>query len=340
MTSRINKYQDSVGKFTKSKSSFSKFIKDNKIIETILIDSDHLAPIILLTITNNQNKKKGLKTHHGYYMASAIEMMMVMVQMIDNRKFYENKYGKNNIDILINEIPLHAFECLAQNIETLENISNDKQDKILKICRKTLDYLSKKLIQVSQSNTLVGTINAKKTDIIKYKFADKNIINDKYKKLKRVDKDKLINYIDQKYGSVYQCAFYIGWLLGFGDEKVLNNFERLGSHLGLLVKLSRDFSNLEKDIDNAVGVSSNLIVNYGIHECFSLFSESKLKLIEGSMILDVYTITLKEILNHLESKFNQCLNKTELELKSMYSSFSPNTNKKKNDTESQESDES
>lgn len=332
MTSRINKYQDSIIRFTKSKSCFSKFIKDNKILESIISDSDNLAPIILLTVTNNQNKKKGLKTHHGYYMASGIEMLMVMIHIIENKKYYEIKYGKSNIETIISELPIHVFKCLSQNMETLENLSDkDKKDTILKIYHKTLDYLYKKILLINQQNILTGTTKVKKTDIIKYNFSDKKIIDEKYKNLKRVDKDKLINYIDQKYGSIYQCSFYIGWLLGFGDEKLVNNFERLGSHLGLLVKLIRDLQYLERDIDNAVGCSSNMIINYGIHECFSLFYDSKLKLIEGAMILDIYTVTLKEILNHLEYRFNQFLSNTELELKSMYSSFSPSVKKNNND---------
>ena len=45
---------------------------------------------------------------------------------------------------------------------------------------------------------------------------------------------------------------------------MVHNLERLGIHLGILIKLSNDFKNLERDIINASTLSSNLIVNYGI----------------------------------------------------------------------------
>lgn len=326
--SNLNRYQESIIKVTKTKSCIAPFIKNNKILDSILTEVEHYAPIILLTITNNQTKKKGIKAYHGYYMASGIEMLMVMVEILDNRRYYENKYGKNGIDNILAKLPLYIFKCLQQNIETLEDSNPDKKENILKIFSKTVDYLHKKIENIIDNTQLIGSVKVKKTDIIKYEFFNKNIINEKYKKLKRIDKDKLTNYIEQKYGSVYQCAFYIGWCLGFGDEKLLNNFERLGTHFGLIVKLVRDFVNLEKDIDNSIETSSNMIINYGIHTCFSLFSESKLKLTEGAMILGVFTSSIKEILNTLESKFEYCLTKTDLELKSMYSSFSPSTKQK------------
>ena len=161
-----------------------------------------------------------------------------------------------------------------------------------------------------------------KTDIIKYKFNDKSLINEKYRKLNMMAKDKLIDYVERTYGSVCQCSFVLGWLLGFGDEKMVHNLERLGIHLGILIKLSNDFKNLERDIINASTLSSNLIVNYGIHECFRLFDESKLKLLEGCLTLDIYNITIKEVIDHIEKNFDNHLKNTDLELVSRYSSFS------------------
>jgi hypothetical protein len=49
------------------------------------------------------------------------------------------------------------------------------------------------------------------------------------------------------------------------------------------------------------------------------------KITEDAMKLGVFTYTLKEILSTLENKFEYCLTKTDIELKSMYSSFSPST---------------
>jgi geranylgeranyl pyrophosphate synthase len=161
-----------------------------------------------------------------------------------------------------------------------------------------------------------------KTDIIKFKFDDFNATLDKYKKLKLVNKDTLIDHINKTYGATCQCAFVVGWLLGLGDHKMINNLERLGTHLGLLIKLANDFVNLERDIKYTEQRSVNMLVNYGVHQSFDLFSDSKVKLIEGTMTFVIYNPTIKEVIYFIEKKFDMCLNNTELELDSKYSSFS------------------
>ena len=320
--SRISRYQESISRFIKTKSSCSDIIKSNSNIENIVNLNDHESSIILLTILNGQYKKKNLKSHHGYYMASGIDLMLTLVILNDNINYYELKFGKNNIKNLLSQVPIYVFECLSQNIETLENII--EKDKVLKIQRKITSYIHKKLLDITKYEELKSNKKVHKTDIIKYKFNDKNIINNKYRKLNLIDKDILIDYVERTYGSVCQCAFVAGWLLGLGDEKMINNFERLGTHLGLLIKLSKDFQNLERDINNTIDndISYNLIVNYGIHECFSLFNESKLKLLEGCLTLDVYNITIKEVIDYIEKIFDTQLKNTDLELNSRYSSFS------------------
>jgi hypothetical protein len=112
--------------------------------------------------------------------------------------------------------------------------------------------------------------------------------------------------------------------MGLGDEKMIRNFEKMGTHLGILIKLANDFQNLERDIETSDGVTYNLIANYGIHECFKLFDENKLKLLEGCLTLNVYNTTIKEVIDHIEKKFDDRLKNTDLELASKYSSFSSN----------------
>lgn len=317
--SRISRYQESISRFIKTKSCYSDIVK-HKNIETILSFNDHETSIILLTILNGQYKKKNLKSHHGYYMASGVDLMMTIALVCDNIEYFEKKYGKMEIKNLINQGPIFVSECLSQNIEILENIL--EKEKILKFQRKIHSYVNKKLLDIVNYEIIETNGRVHRTDIIKYKFSNKNIINEKYRKLKLIDKDILIGYVERTYGSVCQCAFVLGWLLGMGDEKMINNFERLGSHLGIIIKLANDFKNLERDIENSGEFTLNLIANFGIHESFRLFDESKLKLLEGCMTLDVYNITIKEVIDHIEKKFDDKLKNTDLELASKYSSFS------------------
>lgn len=322
--SRISRYQESISRFVKTKSYFSELIKSNKSIENIIDECDNEASIVLLTILNGQNKKSEMKMHHGYYMAAGIDFIMMCNVINDNTQYYEEKCGKQTIKTLLCQMSIYVNECLRQNVETLENFL--EKDKIFKIQKNINSYVCSKLLELTKDEVITGSENVDKTDIINYKFNDKNIINNKYKKMKMVKRDILMAYINRTYGCTCQCAFVLGWLLGLGDSKMINNLERLGTHLGILIKLSNDFKNLERDINTGNKTSLNFVVNYGIHECFDLFSESKVKLIEGCLTLNIYNITIKEVIDYIESKFDKYLNNTDLEMESKYSSFSTASN--------------
>jgi hypothetical protein len=323
--SRISRYQESISRFIKTKCSYADILKPNSQIESIININDHEQSIILLTILSGQYAKKKLKKPHGYYIASGVEMMMLLVMINDNLAYYESIYSKNIIKNFITQAPIYVPECLSQHMDTLESIS-DKDSvsriQLSKLYKKIHTIMVKKLLNITKYEEFKGDEKIHRTDIIRYKFSDKNLIDNKYKKLHMIDKDKLIDYVERTYGAVCQFALICAWLLGFGDEKMINNLERLGIHLGMLIKLSHDFKNLERDLNIASHVSTNLIINYGIHECFRLFDDSKIKLLEGCLTLDIYNITIKEVIDHIEKIFDNHLKNADLELVSRYSSFS------------------
>ena len=96
-----------------------------------------------------------------------------------------------------------------------------------------------------------------------------------------------------------------------------------------------DFINIERDIEYAKDISYNMIANFGIHHCFTIFFEHKEKLIKGCMELDIYSHTMKEIIDYIEKCFDKCLNNTDLELASMYSSFTTATTNNTEDDKSE-----
>ena len=318
--SRISRYQESISRFIKTKSPYSEIIKPSNNNELILSINEHESSILLLTIFNGQKKKKKFKSHESYNVASGIDLMMTMCMINDNLPYYKTTYGENQIKNLISQSPVYISECLSKNLETLENII--EKDKVFKMQTKLYSYFNKKLIGLTKVEDIKGTEKPHRTDIIKYKFDNKNIINLKYRKLKIVDKFVLLDYIDRTYGATCQCAFVLGWLLGLGEDKHVVSLEKMGSALGILIKLSHDFKNLERDITHSETCSYNIIVNCGIHECFTMFDENKLKLLEGCFTLDVYSTTIKEIVDHIEKNFDTYLKNTELELNSKYTSFS------------------
>jgi len=319
MSSRISRYQESISRFIKTKSSYCEILKFNNNLENLISVNDHEASIILLTILNGQLKKKNLKSH-GYHMASGVDLMMSVVMINDNLTHYEDKFNASVVKNFINQAPIYIYECLSQNIETLENMID--KDKTSKTHRKIHSFLHKKMLNVTKYENIIGSEKSHKTDIIKFKFEDKTLINSKYRILKIVGKDTLLNYVERTYGTVCQCAFVLGWLLGLGEEKAIPNLEKLGTSLGIIIKLSNDFKNLERDMTTSNGMSYNLIINFGIHECFSIFDDNKTSLIEGCLLMDVYSITIKEVIDNIEKKFDTHLKNTDLELNSRYSSFS------------------
>jgi hypothetical protein len=333
---RIVKYQESILKFLKTKSCFQKIIKSNKVYENIIENSnEHLLSIILLTIFSNQTKNKDLKSHHGYYMTSGIDILLIIVNILDNELYYYSKYGKDNIISFITEMPIYIFKCISQNIETLEDIV--EKDVILKLYHNCVIYLQTKISLILMKETLLTEQCelVKKTDIIKFNFKDKTLLKNKYKHLKQINKEKLLKYIENKYGSVCNCAFTLGWLLSVSDmnSKKIEKLEKLANYFAIIIKLSEDFINLERDIKYSDVYSNNFIVNYGIHACFALFIENKVLLLEGCMSLDILTVTFNEIFDYIELKFDKCIANTEIELISLYSSFTGSSNINTNKTE-------
>jgi hypothetical protein len=319
MSSRISRYQESISRFIKTKSSYCEILKLNNSLENLISVNDHEASIILLTILNGQLKKKNLKSH-GYHMAAGVDLMMSVVMINDNVAHFDSKFNKGVVKNFINQAPVYIYECSSQNIETLENMVD--KEKTLKTQKKIHSFLHKKMLDITKHENIVGVEKPHRTDIIKYKFQDKTIINTKYRVLKIIDKQTLLNYVERTYGTVCQCAFVLGWLLGLGEEKAIPNLEKLGNNLGIIIKLSNDFKNLERDMATSNEVSYNMIVNCGIHECFSIFDDNKTSLIEGCLLMDVYSITIKEVIDNIEKKFDTHLKNTDLELNSRYSSFS------------------
>jgi hypothetical protein len=317
--SRITKYQDSICKFIKTKSSFVE-LTQNTENDMILLLNEHESSIFLLTIFSGQKKKKKFKSHEAYNIASGVDLMMTVCMLNDNIEYYNDNYGETNVKNFLSQSPFFISECLSKNLETLENIMD--KNKVSKMQTKLFSYLNKKMIGISKFEKIYGKDKPHKTDLIKFNFENKNIIESKYRKLKIIDKNVLLEYVNRTYGSACQCSFVFGWLLGMGDEKYIPNLEKLGLQLGLIIKLSHDFKNLEKNIESSKESSFNMIVNCGIYECFELFDQNKTGLIEGCMLMDIYSVTVKEIIDYVEKKFDICLKNSDLELNSRYTSFS------------------
>lgn len=87
-----------------------------------------------------------------------------------------------------------------------------------------------------------------------------------------------------------------------------------------MYKISKDFENLSADIKNSTTYSTNYVLNYGLQDGYEVFLNNKQKFIEESMVDDLYTNTIKEIIDTIEANVDMIIDQTSPDLKSTYSS--------------------
>ena len=316
--SKIAKFKENIYNFIITKSCYANVI-DKDLINDFMETELCLFSIAIAGVFSAQIKKNKAKSYHILHVASAIILMTLYLAINENIKYYESKYGNKNIKNVINQSIIFIYSAISQNIKTMENATESEIS--LKIEKKVTTFLHDKLLTLTEILAPSKKLKMKKTDIIKYKFEDKNIIEEKYKKLSRIESDEILEYLNNKYGVIGQCSLVFPWIMGMGESnpKTSQIISKLGTSLGILIKLTHDFSNLENDIKNANETSYNFIVNCGIHESFSLYDEHKIKFVEGCMVNGIYNGIIKELVEVLETTYDNCLKNTELELASQYS---------------------
>ena len=327
--SRISKYQDGVLKFLKTKSFINDTTEETKTILYELLElSDHIPAILCLTILNNQCKKYDLKIH-GYYLASGIDMMMLMAKVCSSRDYFDDKYGQYAIDNMIMEVTNSFYKCITQNIETLRMSKNGNVNtKLTQLC---IEYAAKHIPYITQKGIYDSEMKMKKTDLFCLNIADGDYLS--YKKKNMLDKDLLLTDMISRFGSVCKLAMSLGWILGQGDdtiynklrdlseEKTINKIEKLGEFMGKFLKLHDDFRYVERDIK--IGrFSLNYVINYGIKEAYIELIESKASYIEGSMILGVETKTSKEIIDMIVRDIDDIVKDASVDLNTQYDDVS------------------
>jgi len=298
-------------------------IKNN--IQDIISKNDHFESILLLTILNSQCKKNDAKMH-GYYVASSIEIMATISKLLDNGyryfKNYDDSIIKKNIPELVGLINIG----LAQNMDSLvPYYKGDEIIKLLVLCSKLININIGKILV---NNEMTTTETIKTTDIIKYKFNDLAKIKNKLNNLMHIDNKDLTKFINDKYGCSCKIAVILGWLVGYKRvsnqtiektfESTMPILEKIGESFGFMIKLSNDFVYLENDILNADKYSKNYLVNNGFQNGFECFLENKQKFIEGCIQLDVYTNTIKEMIDIIENNIDDVINKHSPDLRSTY----------------------
>jgi hypothetical protein len=283
-------------------------------IYKIMEDSDYTIPIVLLTVLSSQNRRNKTSLH-GYYMGCGIELMSIMCRMLEQRNYYIDTIPENEYNKLFIKLSTLINICLSQNVECIQKLVS--KEKTLKMFHDSLKILNEKIFDIMDQNNITLGENIKKTDLLKYDFSKISKPKEKIMSLKQINKDDLLNHINKKYGSVCQASIIIGNLLGCGNEN-MKSLEKMGEYLGIMSKISNDFRNLERDLIASKEFSYNYIINFGIQESFELYMDAKTKIIEYCITLDLYSNTMKEVLDLIETRIDNLLGKTKADLKSNY----------------------
>lgn len=323
--SRLLRYKESLQKFIKDRSCLlEKKNIPNEDIETLAYDaikgSDLILPILLLTVMNNQNKKKHISIQ-GYHGAVSIEFMSQMVNIIDGKEEYIEKYGSKNYAEVINYMMLCTNKSLYNNLESVKD--SIVGDLATKIFLKSIEVYNEKMTYENLLNNYEFRITEEppNDDIIKWYFKENEEVIKIFSALRKIEKASFEEYMEKKVGSLCEIALSIGWIIGCGDVEILNKIIKLSKNFAILYKLSNDFSRLEEDIlKNKNGVVKNYVVNYGLQESYEAFMENKQKFLEEVMTLDIYTSTIKEIMRYIENKVDEVVDGSSPELKSYCSS--------------------
>lgn len=326
--SRIQKYKDSLHKFIKDKSCLMENDETDNQINTFIYnkikEDDMTFPILLLTVMNNQNKKNHI-TMQGYYIASCIQFLSTSINLLENKNIIVNQFGIDVYDKMIGKLFISASRSLQQNMESIKNTYQNQPQNFVNIIINSLNIFNNtlKIINTFNDSKLVTANKNCNNDIVNWYLKNNITLIDKFKTFKQVTKESLQIYVEKKYISICESAIILGWVIGGGDIKGVNKIKKSAKFFGIMYKLSKDFENLNADIDAPLGIDkykTNYVINFGLQDAYESFLNNKEKFIEESMISDVYTNTIKEIVDLIEENIDTIIDQTSPDLKSSYSS--------------------
>lgn len=289
--SRIERYQDGINNFIINKTNIDEEIKKK------ILDSDHLLGIIMASIINLNTKKTNYKVH-GYYTAAAIDLILFNL-------------NQNNIYLLNN-----IYSLFHTNFDIIKfPMCNDTSVKVLKF---GLTYLSSQLNIIFNQKKYEEQKRTQKSDITNIT----SITKIRLKNLNIIKKEDLTNFLNDKYGTIGEIVFILGWTIGGGEIKVefMKELQSMGNKLGLMYKIAIDFENIELDLEKVY--LYNIVLNNGIQESFTLFMDLKTEFLEALFKHNLYTHTIKEVMDLLEDKIDAILKKSNIDMKSTYSTLS------------------
>lgn len=318
--SRLLKYKDSLIKFIKERTAqYEKEFPVTKQVELYTlrkIQKDSLIiPILFLTIMNSQNKKNKISIQ-GYSIAASLVFLNVLADLIDNRE--DNikilgQYYESTIIYLINM----SYRSLHQNLESIKRYVNADIANNIFLNMLTLFNDNISSINLLSREILYKTDNSPNKDLLLWYIKNDDTLTKIFLGLKQLNRESFSEYITKKIGSMCDLAISSGWIMGCGEEKELNSIKKITKYFTMMYKIAVDTWSINDDLKSSKkDTSKNYVINFGLQESYELFVYNKQKFIEETMMLDIYTNTIKEIVDYIEEKVDHIIDETSPDIKS------------------------
>jgi len=257
----------------------------------------------------------------GYYVASSIEFLNVYLANRENRITIINQYGIDTFNKMNDVLSISGNKSLVQNLESLKAAFSSDSDNIVKIIFQSMNVYNDSVRSIKLNETPNLVVGEKKeSDIIKWYLKDENNeLSKSFQTVLPITQESMMNYIQKRYNILSELSFILGYILGGGDFNDANKLKKMAKNFSLIYKIGIDFESIDNDIkdssDNQIPCL-NYVVNNGIQDSYEHFMECKQKFIEDAMTLDVYTSTMKEIIDMVEEKVDTVIDQTSPDLKS------------------------
>ncbi len=321
--SRLSRYRESLTRFIRNKSGLSKTAESGGV-DSLAYDyiksSDLILPILVLTIMNNQNKKKKV-TLHGYHAAACIAFCQTILTVVEDKSNFVKQYGIDHYHKLITHLIVSANRSLSENIQSIRH--HIKATESIDVFLNSMEILNERLTYVKLLSNIEPTLTSRRplSEIQKWIITNSPEMTEKVKSIKVIERKCFRKYMENHIGSLCELTFALGWLTGCGGVDSLDSITKASEYFATMYKISLDFSRIQTDIAAANNYSFNFVINYGFQKSYELFMESKEKFIKEAMTTDIYTATVKEIHNYVEHRVDELLENTTPDLKSNYSNM-------------------
>jgi hypothetical protein len=319
--SRIHRYQDSFKNYIKDRSAIKPILEDKDVkyyFDKYHNDSEYLLPILLLTILNGQNKKNNI-SFHSYQLASGIEFLYIVINIIN----YEELNFKTCrvINILLSLVT----KSISYNIITINK--KIKPDKVNNICIEILKTLDEYIGYNGIFSNIDIKYDKKCQNDIKFYFKNHQDIKlyDSIQNKKFIKPLTMNQIVEKRLGSICQLAIKLVWIIGNGSnnvkDKELKRISKIGLAFAKMLQISNNCQTLNYDILNEKNISYNYILNCGFSLSYEEFLKNKQEFIEECLNLNILSATVKEILDSIDEKVDLMINSTSHDLRSSYSSI-------------------